>query len=128
MAFCKYCGIEIIWVSGIDTKWIPMEGRYDHRERCAGMERRQRDAIRDKTHEKRVTRFLKKKDRQRRKAIAVRDTPRVLTGATHYWIGAVAPWDDSLGAFRGFTDVEKTELRVCRPIQEHLIGAQAPRV
>ena len=33
---------------------------------------------------------------------------------THFWSGAEAPWDESLGKFRDFTDIEKVELEVCR--------------
>jgi len=46
------------------------------------------------------------------KVLKPRCTPCALT---HFWIGAETPWDESLGEYRDFTDIEKVERAVCAP-------------
>ncbi len=46
------------------------------------------------------------------------DPPRTVKpkrGITHFYCGAVPPWDESLGNFRDFTTAEKAGGEVCAP-------------
>lgn len=115
MATCKNCGNWIRWEKRAE-RWVPFDDHGDHREHCTVASDQMRAAARLQNHERRVAQFL-----------ALRQTPKSSvqhrsqgvhgrTTATHVYCGDIPPWDDSLGEFRNFTDVEKRAGVVCRLI------------
>jgi hypothetical protein len=91
MAICKKCGGPIGWKRLANGKWCPTEPNGgEHWDEC----------------------------RRRLRAGRPPDPkPALITRghSTHFWIGMEPPWDESLGGYRDFTDIEKIAREVCAP-------------
>ena len=119
MSACKFCGLDVTF-HGYGRAPTDPCGR-DHRETCPGIYRQSRQAVRDSDHEQAVQRFLfeayqlpKPADKR-----ISRRGPRRTCGSlvTHvYCDDRIPPWDESLGAFRDFTDAEKLAGIVCEVV------------
>lgn len=102
MSKCRKCGLPLNFVRragkyGVMKLWPVNPDGTDHWDVCRERSRR----------------ILTAADVR----ILMASHPPLLTHSiyTHFWSGAEAPWDESLGEFRDFTDIEKVELGVCRP-------------
>lgn len=102
---CKRCGGPITFAQGATGKLYPVE--LDGSAHWAMCQRRQR-----------IASGLLRADGTVDREQLERIKPPGHTGtATHvYKHSCIPPWDESLGAFRGFTEEEKQAGIVCQPV------------
>jgi hypothetical protein len=107
MATCNKCGSAVKFVQRQykrGMKWCPvnLDGS-DHFDLCSTLVWQQKSP-------EEIAAIMAQPDKRPR-----RTYPH--DRAAFVWIGPEAPWDESLGEFRDFTDQEKVERRVCRPMR-----------
>ena len=100
---CNKCGLDIAFKQIANGKWRPTNSDgSNHRNACRSMQ---------------FTRLTP----DERAALATRDAerhpPRMMLArdGSHFWSGAVPPWDESLDPFREFTPDEIATGAVCKP-------------